>query len=379
MDTNLSSWPIYKYLTDERYDVFVVGSKPEDFLAKISENYFCQDYRDLNSLNKLIESHGFDYVIPGCNDVSYEICTRLSQRYEFRNFDSIESCRILNNKKQFREFALLNGIPVPRLIVNSKKLEFIPVIIKPVDSYSGNGITKLFSHDRTRLENAINLARSHSPSGQYVIEEYVEGQLFSHSAFIKSGKILLDFFVEEHCTIYPFAVDSSRVTQTLSESVRLNLRKSIELISDLLNLKDGLIHTQFITKGHDYWLIEITRRCPGDLYSLLIKYSTGYEYEKMYVDALLGNSLEIKRDGKNRFIVRHTVTSPIESVFKSLAFKEKTNLVESYFLLKSGEKVFSAPRSRIGIFFHKSDSLEEQKQFYEKLIGREVYTIEFKI
>ena len=60
----------------------------------------------------------------------------------------------------------------------------------------------------------------------------------------------------------------------------LDLKEKVELISERLSLVDGLLHVQFILDSGRYWFVEMTRRCPGDLYSLLIEMSTGFYTQK---------------------------------------------------------------------------------------------------
>ena len=56
---------------------------------------------------------------------------------------------------------------------------------------------------------------------------------------------------------------------------------------------DGLIHTQFISDNNTFSLIEVTRRCPGDLYSKLIQMSTGINYSELYSMPFMGLELPI--------------------------------------------------------------------------------------
>ncbi len=71
-----------------------------------------------------------------------------------------------------------------------------PLLVKPSDSFSGRGVTKVF--DRTELAAAVADARRNSRSAEVVIEEFIEGSLHSHSAFIKDQEIAFDVFVDEY-------------------------------------------------------------------------------------------------------------------------------------------------------------------------------------
>lgn len=377
IDTNISSWPIYEYLIGAGFDVYVVGGNPDDYLAKVAKKYINLDYSNINEMHQLIDSLGIELVVPGCNDRSYEVCSRLNVE---RNFKGIESCintEILNNKEKFRHFASKNDIPVPALLSEKEALDYVPVIVKPVDSFSGRGITVVHQNRRDLLERAVTNAATHSRSGNCIVEKYVTGQLYSHSAFIVKQKIMQDFFVEEHCIVSPFAVDTSRVVSNLDSEVVSMLRGVVRLLADKLCLTDGLVHTQFIAQGKQGWIVEVTRRCPGDLYSKLIEFSTGFNYAEMYAGPFVGRELVIKQACQpEKHVVRHTITQPESGVFSSLAFQHELPLFRYYSLACSGDRIAASPFGRVGIFFTSSISAAHQDRIFRDLLARKLYVIQ---
>ena len=100
VDTNVSSAPIYKYLDGAGYKVYVVGADDKDFLAKCAPNYINLDYSNPALLVELIDALEIDYLIPGCNDVSYRSCSLANKDNQFPGIDSIVNVDILNNKKK---------------------------------------------------------------------------------------------------------------------------------------------------------------------------------------------------------------------------------------------------------------------------------------
>ena len=273
LDTNVSSAPIYNYLINSGFEVFVIGGNPDDFLAKSVKNYINSDYSDIDSTREILEKMDIDFIVPGCNDLSYQVCATLNSGGKYYGLDLLETTEKINNKGKFRKFAAEIGLSVPRLISDQNMGEVWPVIVKPVDAYSGRGMTIVLEAERGFLQEAIDCARKFSRSKTCIVEEYVEGQLYSHTAFIANRNIVADFIVEEHGTANPFVVDTSRVRYDFASDMLSRIRDAIVLLAKKLNLVDGLVHTQFIENGGSFWLIEVTRRCPGDLYSQLIELS----------------------------------------------------------------------------------------------------------
>lgn len=377
VDTNLSSSPLYKYLVECGYKVFVVGSKPDDFLAKTSEIYINFDYSDIDLTRQFIKKNNIKHIIPGCNDLSYKVCAELNSEGDFSGLDSPEINDIINKKNKFRLFAEEIGLPVPRVISYDSVSEFeSPLIVKPVDAYSGRGMTVLNKKDMNLLEDAVVLAKKFSQTDTCLIEEYVEGQLYSHSAFISNMEIILDFIVEEFCTANPFVVDTSRVVYDFPAELLDRVRRDITLMIKKLNLVDGLIHTQFIKNGSSYWIIEVTRRCPGDLYSQLIELSTGYPYAEIYMKPFINKKISIDKNlSTQSWVMRHTISSTCEGFLGSIKFNYPVYLEKMFSLSLSGDMIKPSPFSRIGLGFFKTDSEVELNKLLEITLERKLYKL----
>lgn len=375
VDTNISSLPIYEYLINNKYNVHVAGSNPNDFLAKYTENYINIDYKDIELLKKIIQEYNFDFLIPGCNDVSYSSCCSVNSYFNFNGLESINNNEIINNKSKFREFSESNNLSVPKRIFDFNNLVNYPIIIKPVDSYSGKGITLISSDDKDKIKTAIKYAQSNSKNNDYIIEEFISGQLYSHSAFIKNQSVYKDFIVKEDCTANPFAVDTSRVVYDFPKKILNNIRNEISKLSNILKLNDGLIHSQFILMNDKFWIIEPTRRCPGDLYSLLINYSTNFNYVEHYVSPFLNLNITKATKSLKRNILRHTITNESSGRFKSLKMNFNFNIIEYFQFKNSGDLLEPAPSGRIGIIFSEYKNKSLFNENYNNLLNKNMYNL----
>ena len=81
--------------------VYVIGRNPNDFMAKHVEHYIQADYSDLNVLKNVISEFNIAYVIPGCNDHSYEICSHLASESYLVNVDDFDTTSTILNKSKF--------------------------------------------------------------------------------------------------------------------------------------------------------------------------------------------------------------------------------------------------------------------------------------
>jgi predicted ATP-grasp superfamily ATP-dependent carboligase len=375
LDTNFSSAPIYQYLIKENFEVFVIGDNPNDYLAKISPNYCNFNYSNINLVDDFIKEKGIKYLVPGCNDFSYKICSQLTLKNHFLGIENPEINDIINNKEKFRKFSLENDISIPRVFQWNDIPENSKFIVKPVDSFSGNGISVLETSDIEVIDSAIKRAQIASKSKCFLIEEFVEGQLYSHSAFIVNQEIYKDFIVEEHCIANPFAVDTSWVDNNFCPQNLKEIRNQVNTIARKLNLKDGLLHTQFIQSNSKLWIIEVTRRCPGDLYSLLIEKSTSFRYAEEYCKHFLQNkNFDNQVSISKNDIIRHTITSIEQQDFSTLEFNYSIHINEYLPISTYGSKLMPAPKGRVGLLFINTN-ISESEKIRKLLITRKLYNI----
>ena len=110
------------------------------------------------------------------------------------------------------------------------------------------GITKLQKYDELELEIAKTYAINNSKCKKFLVEQFIEGQLYSHSAFLEDGKVYIDFIVKEYSSASKYAVDTSYVVPDFSKKLLKAIRKDVQKIARSLHLRNGLIHTQFILK-----------------------------------------------------------------------------------------------------------------------------------
>lgn len=375
--TSFSAVPLLLDLKEKGYFISVCGGLKNDPCHSYCDQSFFIDYSQKEQLLDLCIKEKFDYLIPTCNDYSYNSCSYVATKLnKYFGFDSYETTMLLHTKNSFRKFTLENKLSAPNAVKYNDDLDLqnlgldYPVLVKPDYSFSGKGITKVYN--LKELDKAISYAKENSRNGNLVLEEFVEGELYSHSAFIQDGEIFIDFFVNEYCTVYPYQVDYSYLSYDLDDNIKEEVRENINVLVKKLNLVDGLLHTQFISDNNKFWLIETMRRCPGDLYGTLIKESANFKYSSSYIDYFLNEVIDSKIVSDNlKYIIRHTVSSSEKKIFLYLDENINANRKKYYPLKESGQILDAAPNDKVGIIFievEKSQQLLEYKTKVKNLI-----------
>lgn len=373
LDTAFSAAPIYDALLAAGHDVWVMGNRTSDLLAqRAKDRWIEQDYSNVTAVETYVNAGGFSRVVPGCTDVSIATCARLSVMQG--HMDSSLTNTAISDKAQFREITARIGIRAPKVVTPDTLPSKGRLICKPVDAFSGRGISIFEASEPGALERAADVATAASPSGRFVVETFVEGQLHSCTGFLEAGRLIDTVYVIEGSSANPFAVDTSYVTNDVPAPYRVELEKGLETLATELKLADGLIHTQFLLARDGAYVVEVSRRCPGDLYSLLIEFSTGYPYAARYASFFVGRRTAASM-GQSRHVLRHTVTSDDDGVYGGLQL-DGAMPVHSFFPLQSvGQKLLARQGNRAGILFCEAPSHSELLRMYGRFLSRNAYRV----
>lgn len=375
VDTGFSSEPLLRAAHALGYEVAAIGNRPDDVLVRAAFCYFKADYSNTTSLREHFIEGQCTALIPGCTDVSYMSSSHLCGIAGVHNIDSYDQSLQTFDKSNFRSICRTLHIPAPQTYEHFDDIDpDAKVIVKPVDAYSGRGISVLKLGNEVELELAINNAKVHSPSNRFLVEDFIEGKLFSSSIFIKNGKVANSFLVEEYCGAGSFSVSLSRVLSDSPGSSRRGVELAMEQISRHLSLCDGLMHVQWIENSEGFRLIELTRRCPGDLYARLIELSTGFDYANAYVAPFLNADIPktLHPEEAPSNILRVTVKGPAHTILTRLEFHGSHHVVEYHPLVKLGEEIDES--GRVGILFV-ALSAEYQSGRIDASLERSLYNV----
>lgn len=372
LDTSFAARPIHDWLTDQGLNVWTVGNRPSDVLASRNPDRYLQgDYANLEKVQHYVDHLEIDYIVPGCTDLSIETALKL-KRVKTR-FDPPEVYQRLADKIAFRQLCLELDLPAPRRV----ELEELPyeghVIAKPSDAFSGRGVSVFDGNDKSAGIAAYMLAMSESRNGEALLETYAEGQLYSYSCFLEDRKVLDAIFVREDGSVTPYAVDSSHVVFDFSDLASNMLRTIVERLAVRLELVDGLLHVQFIWDGTNIWLIELTRRCPGDLYPNLVELTTGWPYAARYASYFVNQPIRWRNAPSSRHILRHTVTAENDN-YEGIWFSSAAPILEYHALAVTGRKAPNVKRiDRVALIFLEYQSTKRLLDAHDDFLQRRAY------
>ncbi|MCJ2134475.1 ATP-grasp domain-containing protein [Methylobacterium sp. J-026] len=351
-------------------DLWVMGSRADDILArKAGARWVQQDYSQLEAVKIWLREHHCGLVVPGCTDVSLAAAAATAVS---PHIDPPSVIDVLSDKRKFRELCRELGLPAPPVVPETAFPRAGLFICKPADSFSGRGITIFDGNNLGDFAAARRAATGTSPTASILVEEFIAGPLYSYTVFVEQFEATQAFFVQEGSSANRFAVDTSFVVRDMPAALASAFAAYVHRISEYLDLKDGLLHIQFVLRDGQPYLIEATRRCPGDLYALLIEYATGFPYAARYASYFIGETVTGSSD-LDRFVVRHTVTSTRSGINSGLELKHPLPLRAFYPIQRMGEALLPDQKARSGVLFLETTSAEAANDLYESFLSREIY------
>lgn len=215
-----------------------------------------------------------------------------------------ETAMLYTNKHLMREKGKALGLPTIESEVVDTLEEAIEVfrklngtaIIKPVDSSSSRGISKI--PDEEELINKWDEAKSYSRSGGIIIERFVEGPEFEVDSIAAGGKVkplmyadLNEFKIpnvfSSMTRLYPSVADDAVINKLLDYSQKIN---------EGFGMYQGVSHNEYIMDKNtgDIYLIEAALRGGGTFIATAIaELQTGIDTQKFLVEIALGKRTEL--------------------------------------------------------------------------------------
>ena len=348
--------PLIKASQELGYYVITLGDRDYYLGHNYSDKFYQVNFNDLVTIKEIIKDENIDYLLPGCGEESYLNTVQIAQELEIGNFDDLQTARLVHNKWKFKEFCLANSISTPNgfYYTNDSKLDDLefPIVVKPTNLSGGRGVNIVYNLKDLKT----SLLQAKEFSNEIFLEEFIDGDLIAYSIFIKDQKIIYGFTGKDDTYKNKYLITSAYPIQ-VEEEVLNKLQNDIEKLADLLCLVDGMFHLQIIIKDKIPYIIDVTRRIPGDFYPNLIEYCDKIEYSKAVVNAYIGEKLkdELEITKNQEFVIRHCVMSDKNGVFKGIQIDDtlKNNIIFRFDLLEQDKEIVNYLTTQIAIIFIK--------------------------
>ncbi|MBN2544560.1 MAG: ATP-grasp domain-containing protein [Spirochaetes bacterium] len=273
------------------YNIDAPGMKIADHPVVISIKDIDGTVRVIKQLNKKIKIDG---VITSGTDASMTVAAVANAL----NLPGIpfENAEAASNKFKMRKRLLEHNVPIPKffkcwsfddLLNISKELNY-PFVIKPVDNMGARGVMKI--DNEALLHVAFDNAKKGSPSGELIVEEYMEGSELSIDSIVYHDQIKITGIADRIIAREPYFIElghilpSNQPENVLENAVDV-FKQAIKAIGITLGAAKGDIK---LTK-EGAKIVEIAARLSGGFMSAYTyPYATGVNLIRIAIDLSLG-------------------------------------------------------------------------------------------
>ncbi len=368
-----SEIPLIESAKSLNFHVITTGNLPELPGHRFADEYHFADFSDNENILELAKELKVDSICSCANDFGAISSAYAAEKLGLPGHDSFATSLLIHHKDLFKSFAFDNDIPTPfarsydnkaAALGSADDLQY-PLIIKPVDLTGGKGISTV--HKAEQFSKAIDKAFNFSRVGRIVIEEYFVGTQHSFSTFIVNQKLVFHFSDNEYSFKNPYLVSTSSAPSFNIDKFREQLVRVAEQFASSLELVDGILHFQYLANEDEFKILEITRRCSGDLYPLPVDYSSNTDWAGWIVKAESGLDCtdfpDIQQTG---YCGRHCLMAEENGRLKNVHINDdiRNNIVKEYNWWNKGDLIENHLVQKFGVFLL---SFPTQAEMQEKI------------
>lgn len=278
----------------------VSSGRKTDYAKQFAWKSFDIDGTDVDGLYDLVLKEKIDGVLVGVADVLVPYYQDLCERLHFPCYANKKAVNVFSYKDNFKKTCESYGIHgIPEFFLDKnisdahlEKIVF-PVMVKPVDSGGGVGMTVCYTKEE--IPAAVEKALSASKNGRFIVEKFMDGcdDVGIYYTF-KDGQCSLSCIFDRYtsteqknvskvnmCSIYP-----SRHIEDYYKKMHQN---ALRMFEDL-NINNGvLLLTAFYENG-EFYVYDPGFRLQGEAPHLLIKSINGFDQREMLIRFALTGS-----------------------------------------------------------------------------------------
>lgn len=299
LGANLETSELVKTANDMGIYTIVTDYNPEAPAKRIASKSYNIDCLDIDALFEMAKKEAVDGVMVGTADILMASYQELCEKLSLPCYATKEQIRVFNNKDIFKEFCRQYGIGAvkqyPVEVSEEGKIQYeiakedFPVLVKPVDSCSGQGMTICCSGEE--LEEAIQTALNFSRRKVFIVEKYMEcDEVLIYYTF-QNGCYSLSMMADRFTTkvqgkASPVCLSAIYPSKYIPRYYDTIHEKACCMFRDL-QVMNGVLLIQAFVEHNEFYVIEAGYRLQGEAPHYLIQAINGFDQRKMLVEFAL--------------------------------------------------------------------------------------------
>lgn len=286
---------LIELLKERGYYTVLLDYTPNPPAKQYADEHLQISTLDIEAVEEVSKARKADLVISTNVDQANVTCCYVSEKLGLTGPYSYETALNVTDKQRMKRIMWDNDIPTSRYIqvgsvndVSDLDMKY-PLMIKPADSNSANGVKRVYNESELRkcLPEALKFSRN----GKAIVEEYVAGKEISAYGVVVGGRANL-IMHQERMSVYDgedkvIKCYASLAPSRIPDTVEILAEQLLTKIATVFDLDNTPLFFQGIVAGNNISVIEFAPRVGGGISFRTIKDATGYDIISAGVDSFL--------------------------------------------------------------------------------------------
>ena len=295
LGASVSQLPAIRYARSAGHRVIAADGDHDALGFQIADVCINVDFTDVGSVVAAVRELGVEGVLAISSDRAVLPAAEIAHALGLPGIGA-DVARAMTDKTVMRARLETGGVPQPRHAVLTRESDVravaatvpLPAVLKPADSGGQRGLFMI--EEPADVERRLDETLSFSPSGQAMLEEYVDGIELNGIMAVRDREPLLLTLSDRlrppgagfgvgWIHMYPSSLEPSvleRAREVAYDAVRV------------LGLRNGIAFPQLIADGEDVRLVEIAARIAAGQMADLVRFGTGIELFEVAIAQALG-------------------------------------------------------------------------------------------
>ena len=312
LGANPETIPLVQVANELGVKTIVTSNVPTDAAKKYAWKACNVDGMDIPGLIALANEEKVDGILVGVADILVPVYCKVCAAMNLPCYATQEIVDVFSYKDVFKatcERYGVHGIPEFYLDANLKpedidKIHF-PVMVKPVDGYSGLGMTVCYTAEE--LPAAVEKALSISKNKRFIVERYMQcedmGMYYTFKDGECSASCIYDrYTTDEQAGLSRVCLGGTYPSKHLDEYFSRMHPNVVRLFKEI-GIKNGVLMLSGFYENGEFYVYDTGFRLQGEAPHLLMKAIHGFDQREMLIRfALTGSegNINLKTDDDTR-------------------------------------------------------------------------------
>ena len=312
LGANPETTPLVEIANAMGVKTLVTSNIPGDAAKKYAWKAFDVDGMDVPGLVALANQEKVDGVLVGVADILVPVYCKVCAALGLPCYATQEIVDVFSYKDVFKATCERYGVHgIPEFFLDEKlnpediaKIKF-PVMVKPVDGYSGLGMTVCY--DATQLKEAVAKALSFSKCKRFIVERYMQcedmGMYYTFKDGYCSASCIYDrYTTSEQKGLSRVCLGGTYPSKHLDEYFSRMHQNAVKLFKEI-GIKNGVLMLSGFYEDGEFYVYDTGFRLQGEAPHLLMKAIHGFDQREMLIRfALTGSEgdVDLEKDDDTR-------------------------------------------------------------------------------